>query len=412
MKSFERLVEDKNRVIKECDDFINKLKEISLSNDNILNLIDLLSAKKEKYKELKYNNYEGTVLSIENIDEKIYRQIVLLEKQNIKEVNPILKNFGFEYKDYQKLKFILEKLKFIKNYYKSLITLLGIIPFIIYFVLNRNIGFIPVSESGDIFSLLVSLTLAGLSLLFILYLMPMLQLFFLFQIRDIKGTGIIYTTSVFLFILFVFLVGFFSKTANEYMILTYFILIEIIIVLMVGRHYGYKDSFNSYMLMVIYAFISFVCPIIIFLLIYNRVGHEGALYLLMFVIFLTFIVSLLLLMRDIYYFDCVFKAFIFINFALLCLLSGKIIQFSNFGNIEYKMLLVDKSTIDVLPIEICKKDDKDNGGKTCYEINRSIQLYNIKALSTLGKFYYLETKDGTKFELDASKIISREKQER
>ncbi|WP_148785701.1 hypothetical protein [Campylobacter concisus] len=181
MKSFERLVEDKNRVIKECDDFINKLKEISLSNDNILNLIDLLSAKKEKYKELKYNNYEGTVLSIENIDEKIYRQIVLLEKQNIKEVNPILKNFDFEHKDYQKLKFILEKLKFIKNYYKSLITLLGIIPFIIYFVLNRNIGFIPVSESGDIFSLLVSLTLAGLSLLFILYLMPMLQLFFYFK---------------------------------------------------------------------------------------------------------------------------------------------------------------------------------------------------------------------------------------
>ena len=88
------------------------------------------------------------------------------------------------------------------------------------------------------------------------------------------------------------------------------------------------------------------------------------------------------------------------------------IQFSNFGNIEYKMLLVDKSTIDVLPIEICKKDNKDNGGKTCYEINRSIQLYNIKALSTLGKFYYLETRDGVKFELDASKVILKQKQER
>ena len=41
-----------------------------------------------------------------------------------------------------------------------------------------------------------------------------------------------------------------------------------------------------------------------------------------------------------------------------------------------------------------------------------IWLHNIKAISTLGKFYYLETKDGTKFELDASKIISRKKQER
>ena len=120
MKSFERLVEDKNRVIKDCDDFINKLKEISLSNDNILNLIDLLSEKKEKYKELKYNNYEGTVFSIENIDEKIYRQIVLLEKQNIKEVNPILKNFDFEYKDYQKLKFIALKTKIPLNEEKGM----------------------------------------------------------------------------------------------------------------------------------------------------------------------------------------------------------------------------------------------------------------------------------------------------
>ena len=37
----------------------------------------------------------------------------------------------------------------------------------------------------------------------------------------------------------------------------------------------------------------------------------------------------------------------------------------------------------------------------------TIWLHNIKAISTLGKFYYLETKDGEKFELDSSKIISR-----
>lgn len=45
-----------------------------------------------------------------------------------------------------------------------------------------------------------------------------------------------------------------------------------------------------------------------------------------------------------------------------------------------------------------------------------MKLYNIKALSTLGKFYYLETigyknmnDKEIKFELDTSKIISREK---
>ena len=41
----------------------------------------------------------------------------------------------------------------------------------------------------------------------------------------------------------------------------------------------------------------------------------------------------------------------------------------------------------------------------------TIWLHNIKALSTLGKFYYLETKDGVKFELDSSKIISKAKEQ-
>ena len=46
-----------------------------------------------------------------------------------------------------------------------------------------------------------------------------------------------------------------------------------------------------------------------------------------------------------------------------------------------------------------------------------MKLHNIKALSTLGKFYYLEAigcekNETIRFELDASKIISREKQER
>ena len=58
MKSFERLVEDKNRVIKDCDNFIKELKDISLQTSGISTLIKLLSEKKEKYLELKYDNYK------------------------------------------------------------------------------------------------------------------------------------------------------------------------------------------------------------------------------------------------------------------------------------------------------------------------------------------------------------------
>ncbi|WP_141082980.1 biotin transporter BioY [Campylobacter concisus] len=94
------------------------------------------------------------------------------------------------------------------------------------------------------------------------------------------------------------------------------------------------------------------------------------------------------------------------------------------SNVDYKYLSIEKSVASALPEKICKNGKNKNCdfNKTYYDENETsgvIKLYNIKALSTLGKFYYLETigyknKDDkeTKFELDSSKIISREKQER
>ena len=115
-----------------------------------------------------------------------------------KKLKITLDKFCIEYKEQEKIRFFIEKANFIKNHYKSLVALLGLTPFIIYFVFNKNIGYIPMPESGDIFSLLVSLALAGLSLLFILYLMPILQLTTAFYIRDIKDIFVVFISSVFL----------------------------------------------------------------------------------------------------------------------------------------------------------------------------------------------------------------------
>ena len=85
------------------------------------------------------------------------------------------------------------------------------------------------------------------------------------------------------------------------------------------------------------------------------------------------------------------------------------------SNIEYKYLSIEKSITSALPENICKNGKYCDDSKTYYDENEAggvVKIYNIKALSTLGKFYYLETKNGVKFELDASKIISRKKQER
>ncbi len=82
-------------------------------------------------------------------------------------------------------------------------------------------------------------------------------------------------------------------------------------------------------------------------------------------------------------------------------------------NIKYKYLSIEKSITGALPEKICKNGIYCDDSKTYYDENETngvIKLYNVKALSTLGKFYYLQTKDGVKFELDASKIISRVKE--
>ena len=520
MKSFERLVEDKNRVIKDCDNFIKELKDISLQTSGISTLIKLLSEKKEKYLELKYDNYKESALSIENLDEKIYRQIVLLEKQGIfetsesrKKSNKLLKlknileelesadikkydnylnelkhiyddilgdnvltlikllkvdiknykegilqnhkveiseqlilinqkygdkfnessmyvaeekklkitlnKFCIEYKEQEKFRFFIEKANFIKNHYKSLVALLGLTPFIIYFVFNKNIGYIPMPESGDIFSLLVSLALAGLSLLFILYLMPILQLTIAFYIRDIKDIFVVFISSVFLSGLLITLIlkncSFVSEKSELYFFIFYFInTIFIFLYLRFFLKIPFLEVLKSdrILLLAFHGLISMFSPFIIFLLIYSQINHRSLfdiLYLLIFIIFIALpILYPLVKTKDIYFFKYLFYIFIIVSLALLVTLSDKIVQISDLGNIQYKYLIVEKSIKDTLPVEICNKDC--NISKTYYdEAGNVIKIYNIKALSTLGKFYYLEadgnvTDKKVKFKLDASKI--------
>lgn len=424
MKSFERLVEDKNSVIKDCDDFIKELKDISLRTSNISILIKLLSAKKEKYLELKYDNYKESALSVEHLDEKIYRQIVILEKQGISESNTTKKQsldrFFIEYKDQQKLKFIIEKFNFIKNHYKSIITFLGLTPFIIYFVLNKNIGYIPMLESGDIFSLLVSLALAGLSLLFILYIMPIIQIGIIFCMRDIKGILSVFLFSIFLSVLLIILIlkdiSWVSKNSELGFIVFYAIDVLVIYIGLCVKTESHKLMIfktEQFWLLALHGFISIFSPFVIFLSIYIRVSNDSiesivivSIFILLAIILLIFLV----LEKNLYYFRFWFYAFIAINFILLCLINDKVIQISDLGNIKYKYLNIEKSTKGTLPVEICKKDC--NISKTYYnekEADSIIKIYNIKALSTLGKFYYLEADNNTtdkkvKFKLDASKI--------
>ncbi|WP_298055267.1 hypothetical protein [uncultured Campylobacter sp.] len=192
---------------------------------------------------------------------------------------------------------------------------------------------------------------------------------------------------------------------------------------------------------------------------------------------------------------------IIINLVIVAVMSGKIVQVADLGNINYKMLSLKKDALNALPKSVCQNNQngcigagakdgcyakqkaqivsynkqkaelavkdgnetyifsgvndeikfidangKDIGVASSDEVvfensvltydkngNRSgplkasainlspvcktyawkrddsVELYNVKVLSALGKFYYLQTKSGEKFELDSSLIISKQK---
>jgi hypothetical protein len=56
-----------------------------------------------------------------------------------------------------------------KKYYQVLIALLGLIPFIIYFIFWQNVWFFSVAGSDSIFSLLSALAISDFGLFVILY---------------------------------------------------------------------------------------------------------------------------------------------------------------------------------------------------------------------------------------------------
>ena len=110
------------------------------------------------------------------------------------------------------------------------------------------------------------------------------------------------------------------------------------------------------------------------------------------------------------------KDFSFVFYAALSLMivsnSLLFIKYTaktfNIGDVDYKFLLVDKSALKALPSSLCEAKGKEQ--TPCEIDEKAVKIYDVKSLCNIGKFYYLQTKDGVKFELDSSKIISRVKE--
>ena len=152
--------------------------------------------------------------------------------------------------------------------------------------------------------------------------------------------------------------------------------------------------------------------LMLLLFIISVVISENGGFLALWILFCSFMLSFMLGVASIKE----TKDFSFVFYAALSLMivsnSLLFIKYTaktfNIGDVDYKFLLVDKSALNALPKSLCEAKDKEQ--TPCEIDEKAVKIYDIKSLCNIGKFYYLQAKDGVKFELDSSKIISRAKE--
>ncbi len=507
MDNFKKLIQEKNNAIKEYGDFIKTLKNKECDKD-VSGLIGLLKDRLAKFENLSCDNYSQTAADIDELNDRIYRQVNLLANlDKLSRDSDVYKKYNEVYNQKRIKLFVSEQIRRVKKYYQVLIAFLGLIPFIIYFIFWQNIGFFSVAGSESIFSLLSALAISGFGLFVILYIFPALHLVLIVSYdggeKNETPFYAIYLIATLAGIAFVG-AGYFSPSAVDFLN-SYFLLIiaAIVIFCLLCSFKNSKFDIPLLFFMISHGFLSFATPFMVALLVYVRVSEDGftTAFLVLFMAFFAFLFRVLIKSKDIDDFKIIFWSLIIINLVIVAVMSGKIVQVADLGNINYKMLSLKKDALNALPKSVCQNNQngcigagakdgcyakqkaqivsynkqkaelavkdgnetyifsgvndeikfidangKDIGVASSDEVvfensvltydkngNRSgslkasainlssvcktyawkqddsVKLYNVKVLSALGKFYYLQTKSGEKFELDSSLIISKQK---
>ena len=511
MDNFKKLIQEKNNAIKEYGDFIKTLKNKECDKD-VLGLIGLLKDRLAKFENLSCDNYSQTAADIDELNDRIYRQVNLLANlDKLSRDSGVYKKYNEVYNQKRIKLFVSEQICRVKKYYQILIALLGLIPFIIYFIFSQNVGFFSVAGSNSIFSLLSALTISGFGLFVILYIFPALHLVLIVSYdggeKNKKPFYAIYLIATLAGIAFVG-AGYFCPSAVDFLNSYFPIIIVVIIavIVIIGLLCSYtngKFDISLLFFMISHGLLSFSTPFMVALLVYVRVSEDGftTAFLVLFMAFFAVLFSALITSKDIDDFKIIFWSLIIINLVIVAVMSGKIVQVADLGNINYKMLSLKKDALNALPKSVCQnnqngcigvgakdgcyakqkaqivsynkqkaelavKDGNEtyifsgvndeikfidangadigvassdevvfensvltygkNGTRSdplkasainlspvcktyAWKQDDTVKLYNVKILSALGKFYYLQTKSGEKFELDSSLTISKQK---
>ena len=154
------------------------------------------------------------------------------------------------------------------------------------------------------------------------------------------------------------------------------------------------------------------CLVVVLFVALNIVSSDFSEFFALWMLFCSFMLSFMLGVASIK--ETKDFSFIFYTAIILMIVSNSLLfvkysaKIFNIGDVDYKFLLVDKSALNALPKSLCEVKGKEQ--MPCEIDEKAVKIYGIKALCNIGKFYFLQAKDGEKFELDSSKVISRVKE--
>ena len=338
MDNFKKLIQEKNSAIKEYGDFIKTLKNKECDKD-VSGLIGLLKDRLAKFENLSCDNYSQTAADIDELNDRIYRQVNLLANlDKLSRDSDVYKKYNEVYNQKRIKLFVSEQICRVKKYYQILIALLGLIPFIIYFIFSQNVGFFSVSGSDSIFSLLSALAISGFGLFVILYIFPALHLVLIVSYdggeKNETPFYAIYLIATLAGIAFVG-AGYFCPSAVDFLN-SYFLLIiaAIVIFCLLCSFKNSKFDIPLSFFMISHGFLSFATPFMVALLVYVRVSEDGftTAFLVLFMAFFAVLFSALITSKDIDYFKIIFWSLIIINLVIVAVMSGKIVQVADLGN--------------------------------------------------------------------------------
>ena len=423
--SYQDILDEKDESVKNARKFVNFLKA-NFSNCEIRSskqarLITLLNEENDLFDRLNRTNFaevskrlgeikeQITLVILDIKDEiikdfgeqnyEIYKRALSKEAEELEKVkNELLLNSFFEshlgeHSANLKANFIKEC---VANFFKHSNFIVPIISVLCYFLyFGFEIGYFPSLDSSQmVFAGILLFCATAFVTVFEILLLVFVS--FLYQNDDKKYK---FKKPKFLF--------FYNSNFIYILTLISFAILSLFLLSYAGVNLAvfFKDRPN---------FIIYLLSITMLLLfIFSVVILKNGGFLALWMLFCSFMLSFMLGVASIK--ETKDFSFIFYTAIILMIVSNSLLFIKytaksfNIGDVDYKFLLVDKSALKALPSSLCEAKGKEQ--MPCEIDEKAVKIYGIKSLCNIGKFYYLQVKDGEKFELDSSKIISRAKEE-